>query len=129
MIVLLHGLGVQQNFSLLNYFSGEYYVYTQQRTGVDSINLGFCYMSTEQNVDVKLGESIKVYNIEPVAAIKTLNARIVKTETLSNGTNIFYAYTNLIKECVNVDGHKVNLQVAHNDKYTIIGWPLIIGSC
>ena len=119
----------QNNFTLLNYFTGEYTSYTEEAVGEESIDLGFCYMqnkTSEKNILV--GESVKIKNFEPVAALKKLNARVIKTEYIENGTVVIYAYSNLINKNIKVDNQNVNLQIAHNDNYTIIGWPQILGS-
>ena len=53
---------------------------------------------------------------------------IVKTECLSSGLVIIYAYTNLINDYVEVDNKKVNIQIANIEDCSVIGWPLILGS-
>ena len=84
---------------------------------------------TESAVSIKdvVGESIKVYNFEPISALEELNARLIKTEQVE-GTTIFYAYSNLVDRSVNVFGTKCNIQIAYYDDYSIIGWPMILGS-
>lgn len=121
-------LNVSQ-FSLLDYFDGDYNVYTSTKVK-DSTNLGFCYMSKSVNVDKDsvVGESVKVFNYEPISALKTLNAELITTEVLDDGTVVMYAYTELISDSVKVGNREVNLQLAHNNDYCVIGWPLIMGS-
>ena len=126
-MILISGVSLKSNFSLLNYFSGEYTVYTSTK-GKESVNLGFCYMSTNVLTENVIGESVKIENFEPISGLKTLKAKIVKTEYLENGTTVIYAYTNLINDSVKIENKKVNIQVAHKDEYSIIGWPLILGS-
>ena len=126
-IILINANDVKP-FSLLDYFEGEYYAYTESRLSSDSINLGMCYM-TESAVSIKdvVGESIKVYNFEPISALDELNARLIKTEQVE-GATIFYAYSHLVDRSVNVFGTKCNIQIAYYDDYSIIGWPMILGS-
>ena len=50
----------ETNFSLLNYFSGEYIAYTSQGGNEDSINLGFCYVNSEPVDDHIIGESMTI---------------------------------------------------------------------
>ncbi len=87
---------------------------------------------TNSDKDVRrvkvVGESIKIENFEPIAGLKTLKAKVVATENLDNGATVIYAYTNLIKDSVKIANNDVNLQIAHYDEYTVIGWPLILGS-
>lgn len=114
-------------FTLLDYFEGEYTAYTSTKSD-NSVDLGFCYMNFKANVKNVVGESIKIENFEPASAIKTLKAKIVKTEYLDDGTTVIYAITNIINNKVIIDNKYVNLQIAHKDAYSIIGWPLILGS-
>ena len=128
-IFLILVVGKQENttFTLLDYFSGEYTVYTS--SAVDSgVDLGFCYMNSKPVSENIVGESLAVNNFEIANAIKVLNARVVKTEYLDDGTTVIYAYTNLIRESVKVGNENVNLQIATRNDRTIIGWPLILGS-
>lgn len=127
-LVVLSSFEPNANFSLLNYFSGDYTVYTSKRTGKDSIDLGFCYMSTKPVSDYVVGESIVIENLEVASALDKLNAIVVKTEYLEDGTVLIYAHTSLIEDVVKMSGKRVNLQIATNDQHSIIGWPLILGS-
>lgn len=127
-IVLIVGKQGGQTFTLLDYFAGDYTAYTSTSSGEDCVNLGFCYMNSKPVSKGVIGESVVVKNLEVGSAIKVLNARVVKTECLEDGTNVIYAYTGLIEEKVNVDGKTVNLQIATKDEKTVIGWPLILGS-
>lgn len=128
-LILISANSRQNNFTLLNYFIGEYTSYTEKAIGEESINLGFCYMQNKASENnILVGESVKIKNFEPVAALKKLNARVIKTEYIENGTVVIYAYSNLINKNIKVNNQNVNLQIAHNDYYTIIGWPQILGS-
>ena len=71
---------------------------------------------------------MKITNFEIGNALKVLNAHVVKTECLENGSTVIYAYSNLIQEKVEVENKFVNLQIVENEEYCIIGWPLILGS-
>ena len=128
-LVLICTKEVKNDFTLLDYFSGEYTTYSQTAQGENCVNLGFCYMQNEiiekENL---IGESLKISNFEPIDALKQLNAKVVKTEYLDNGTIVIYAYSSLIKDKVEVDNKNVNLQIAQYENYSIIGWPLILGS-
>ena len=123
-LILICNIQPKADFSLLDYFDGEYTVYSNSGEGV---NLGFCYMSSKP-VDNKMGESLKIENCLPSAALTKLNAKVVKTEYLQTGASVIYAYTNKIANSVEVNNNKVNLQLACYDDYFIIGWPLIMGS-
>ena len=127
-LVLLSGLKVENKFSLLNYYSGEYIVYTASKTTEDGVNLGFCHMESKPTYEGVMGESMVMYNIEVGAIIKDINARVVKTEYLEDGTTIIYAFTNLINDNVKIDGKVVNFQIAIKDERVVVGWPLILGS-
>ena len=127
-LILISGIKTESEFSLLNYFSGEYIVYTSKAGSENSINLGFCYVNSKPVKDYIIGESITVKNLEVSSAIKTLNSRVIKTEYLEDNMIIIYAYSNLIKDSVDLFGRKVNLQIAIKGDETTIGWPLILGS-
>ena len=113
------------NFTLKDYFTGEYHCYTTQ--DVNGLNLGFC-VSTPNKTNCRIGESIKIENLEIESALKALKAKVVNTEYLENGTTVIYAYSSLIKESVTLNNNKVNVQLATSKNTSIIGWPLIIGS-
>lgn len=125
--ILLATQNIKKDFTLLDYFSGEYIAYTQTANEF-ATNLGFCYMQTNK-VDAKslIGESLKIENFEPVSALKTLKANVIKTEYIE-GRIVIYAYSPFINKDVKIDNLKVNLQIAQTDEYTILGWPLILGS-
>ncbi|MGN0788190.1 MAG: hypothetical protein ACI4L6_03950 [Candidatus Onthoplasma sp.] len=128
MIIFLLSSHNTNNFSLLDYFDGEYYSFSSCQTE-NSVDLGFAYMSNVEIERDKLsGESVKLKNFEPSEAIKKLKARVVYTEYLESGTTVIYAYTNLISKKVKVKDENVNVQIAINDEFCIVGWPLIMGS-
>lgn len=128
-LVLICSKNVEKDFTLLDYFSGEYTSYTEEQNSETDLNLGFCFMQETDVVDARLvGESLKIYNFEPIDALKKLNATLVKTECLDDGLVVLYAYTNKIKDCVELDNKKVNIQIANCEEYSIVGWPLILGS-
>jgi len=126
-LIMLSGVETKSDFSLLDYFSGEYTAYTSKGLD-DSVDLGFCYMNVHPVDSEVVGESMVILNFEIGSALDKLNANVVKTEYLLDGTTIIYAHTNLIKEKVEIEGKKVNLQIATKEDRSVIGWPLIIGS-
>lgn len=115
------------NFSLLDYFDGEYSAYTNS-CEYGGTNLGICYMTQSKKVKNKMGESLVIKNFEAGDAIKTLQAKVVKTEYLPTGATVIYAYSNLIPKSIKQSNKDVNLQIACYDDYVVIGWPVIIGS-
>ncbi len=127
-LIILNCSKNEKQFSLLSYFSGEYIAYTSVNGGEDCVDLGFCYVNTKPVKDCVIGESITIEDCEVSSALLKLNARVVKTEYLENGTTVIYAFSNLINEKVDVFGKNVNIQMAIKDNRTIIGWPLILGS-
>ena len=56
------------------------------------------------------------------------NYALKKVEQLETGATIIYAYTDKIKKNVTIENQKVNIQIAIYPNYSIIGWPLILGS-
>ena len=128
LICLLYVFNVNKQFTLLDYFKGEYLAYTSNMVDEDSFDLGFCYMNSKTIKDGIVGESVKVKNLEVASAIKTLNAKVVSTEQLEDGTVVIYAHTRLISNKVLLNNKNVNLQIAIKDDLCVIGWPLILGS-
>lgn len=128
MIIFLLSSHNTNNFSLLDYFDGEYYSFSSCQIE-NSVDLGFAYMSNVEIERDKLsGESVKLKNSEPSEAIKKLKAKVIHTEYLESGTIVIYAYTNLISKKVKVKDENVNLQIAIDEEFCIVGWPLIMGS-
>ena len=128
-LILIGNVGVKNNFTLLDYFDGEYYAYSNSPISNNYIFLGSCYMNIgEVNSNDIVGESMIIENFEPIAAIEELNGKIIFTEFLDTGASVIYAYTDQIGRYVNVNGEKVNIQIAQYNDYSVIGWPLILGS-
>lgn len=125
--VLVACYETDSDFSLQNYFSGVYYCYTENEPNCSNTDLGFCYMSELPSKNC-VGESMTIENFEPVSALSTLNAQIVKTECLENGAIVIYAYSELVPNSVKVENNLVNIQIACYDDHCVIGWPLIYGS-
>ena len=92
-LILLGNVNFKNQFSLLDYFSGEYTVYTSTPNGEDGLNLGFCYMNSKPTTKNVVGESLKIEDLEVHAVLKDLSANVIKTECLEDSTIIIYAYT------------------------------------
>ncbi len=116
------------DFTLLDYFDGEYFAYSNVPLSKDYVSLGSCYMNLGE-VDGKIiGESMIIQNCELASVIEELDAEIIMVEVLTDGTNVLYCHTDLIARHIKLDNKDVNLQIAQNYEYTVIGWPLILGS-
>ena len=127
--VLVSNINTRKEFSLKDYVSGDYAVYTNKKVNDSSIFLGTCFMS--KNADTSndiIGESIKTSNIELVTLLKELDAEIISTEYLECGAVVISAFSQKINDRVKVGGQNINLQIAAYTDYSIIGWPLILGS-
>ena len=127
-MIIVGNVKCDDQFSLLDYFSGEYTVYTSTQNGENGLNLGFCYMNSKPTTKDVIGESIRVKNLEVDSVLKELRARVVKTECLEDSTVVIYLFTALINDSVSVFGKNVNLQIAIKEDYSVVGWPLILGS-
>lgn len=130
MFLILINSKQPNNFSLLDYFTGEYQAYTMQPELENNVFLGNCYINYGKinNNNLLIGESMTINNFEPSSALQKLKAIVVKTEYLENGATVIYAYSPLINKNVKLNNRKVNLQIAHYEQYSVIGWPLILGS-
>ena len=127
-MVIFYANKTSKPFKLTDYFSGKYTSYSDTAVSENSINLGFYYINNNEKAPFTIGESITTTNIELSSAIKTLKAKVIKTEYLENGTTVIYAFSPLIYKSVTINNQKVNLQIATNNNKTTIGWPLILGS-
>lgn len=85
-------------------------------------------MTQSKDIKNKLGESISIKNFEPASAIKSLQAKVIKTEYLTTGATVIYAYSSLVPKSVEIENQKTNLQIACYEDYVVIGWPMILGS-
>lgn len=104
-IILLNSYSKQTEFSLSNYFD------------IGTIT------------SFKNGESIYFTNFEVNDALKKLNAEIKFTEYIKNkDLTILYCKSPIIPKSVDVKNFNINLQIAITDDYTVIGWPMILGS-
>ncbi len=126
-VIVLSGGRSTNNFSFNDYFSGDYFCYTENKIADESIDLGPFYETAEVHTADPLGESMIIENFEPISALETLDADLVSTEVVGSAV-VMYAYSPLIKEYKIVAGNKVNLQIATYETYSVIGWPLILGS-
>lgn len=131
MMLFINGIN-RTDFSLLDYFDGEYTIYTEEPINENSVDVGFCYINNMKEKTVKpnliVGESIIVKNLEVGSALRVMNAEVVKTEVLKNNSVVIYAYTKLINSQVEVENKSVNLQLVCREGDVVIGWPLILGS-
>lgn len=126
-VFLLSGKQSSLQFSLLDYFDGEYYAYVES-SDYGGTNLGNCYMTTCAGTQNKIGESMVVYDFEPANAIKLLQAKVIKTEYLSTNATVIYCYSDQISKHIKIDNQKSNLQIACYEDHVVIGWPVILGS-
>lgn len=123
-IIVFNSLDVKSNFSLRDYFSfGKLSVYTKT---FNNGNLLPNISKNSQNGKL-VGESLECDNIEVGNILESLNGNIIFVENVENLT-ILYCYTYKIPKKVKVKNHYINLQIATCENYTIIGWPLILGS-
>lgn len=131
MFILTATYDTRTNFTLKNYFNGDLTCYTQESDSASALNLGFCYANngTQLNKCSNIvGESMVLHNMEVGNIIKSLKAKIVKTEYLEDGTVVIYCFTNLLNNKVKVDNRNINIQIAQKEDCTVVGWPLILGS-
>lgn len=125
MILLLNSYSNQTDFSFSTYFnSGTITKYTEDN----------CNASILPNISINsngkiIGESIYFEQLEVGNALSTLKAKVLFTEYISNrDLTVIYCSSPLIEKSVMVKDYSVNLQIATTDNYTVIGWPMILGS-
>ena len=111
--------------SNLSKYGNCYETYTVKSTSTskivssDKLKLGNSFLKT--------GESLLVLGVSPKDILEELNAKIIFTENVCGGQNI-YAYSNKLKNRIMLNGGVVNLQIFVSSEKTVIGTPMIFGS-
>lgn len=107
-----------------------FFSYSQSRTvytGTSSTSV-FEEYSQYAVVNKAKGEScvlpISEFNLDEI--IKYFCAEKVITERI-NGTVSYYFISPKLKTCENIKGKKVNLHIAINNEYAVLGTPIIYG--
>ena len=87
------------------------------------------YIKTNTNLALVYGQTIStdINNIDINAFLCDINANIKEEQTLCD-RHIVYAYSNVLKDFVYVNGARVNLQISVDEDRVYIGYPLIMGS-
>lgn len=123
-ILLLNSYSNQNEFSFSSYFkTGTITRYTDENTE----------LSILPNVTINgnsnlVGESIFFESLDLNNALHTLLANIKFVEYITeNDLTILYCSSPLIPKSIQVKNENINLQIATCEKYTVIGWPLILG--
>lgn len=124
-ILLLNSYSNQSNFSLSTYFkTGSITRYTHENTK-NSILPNI----TINGNNKLIGESIYFNNLNIDNALHTLLAKVEFTEYLiEKDLTIIYCSSPLVPRSVEIKNEIINLQIATCPEYTIIGWPMILGS-
>ena len=86
--------------------------------------------NVRNSIDNILGESIQINN--PTKLVKDYIHNSIKQNYLFNEfvgeTEIIYCYDQTLLRYIMVSEQKVNLQIAFNKDFIVIGYPLILGS-
>ena len=125
-LIIINAFYWRKNFSFRDYFSsGNLTQYTANLKPYTP-KLFRKFLSNKKDV---VGESIYFENLEVGEALKTLQAEVKYTEYLEDmNLTVLYCYTDKIKDSVYTNNYKINLQIASCENYTVIGWPMILGS-
>ena len=129
---------------------GEYCIYSTQEVVSEFITkrietgIGYIYYcSSDAAEKVRAlfnkidGESIKLYienhgrqwqsQLDDI--LQKLDYHYHKiSETYDGIIRIYYAYSNRVKDFINIGKDKINLQIAQRGDVIVIGWPVILGS-
>ena len=104
--------------------------YTQNGNG-GIICLGYNELDLLDTFDINTlyGESVKFYGNDNdfEKLIKKYNLSIVLQEKFDN-FNIVYGYNKILGDAVEINGKKVNVQIAKRGNEINVGFPLIMGS-
>ncbi|MDD7351190.1 MAG: YwmB family TATA-box binding protein [Clostridia bacterium] len=106
----------------------EVYIANQNKMTICGINPEQLGKTLQQEGEV-LGFAVR-YDLGKVSEnqlLSSLKAQVVKVERVGDIT-LYYAYSHRMSNGVNVDGKKVNVQIAVTDSAITLGSPLIMGS-
>lgn len=66
-------------------------------------------------------------SLSPKEIVEKLDATIVSKQTLKNeNLEIYYCFVENVSSFVVENGKKINLQIANNGEFSIVGFPLIL---
>ena len=66
-------------------------------------------------------------SLTPKEIIKKLGAKVISKQRLENeNLEIFYCFVENVSNFVVENGKKINLQIANNGEFSIVGFPLIL---
>ena len=125
-ILVITGIEKKGEFSFASYFDyGELTVFRQSGGEAEILP----NITTYKNDKAILGESMFFKNVEVNSLLKTLSANILWTEQIvEENLTILYCYSPNIPKTVRLNNNNINLQIATTDDYTVLGWPMILGS-
>ena len=127
LIILFNSFSGENKFSLRDYFSSG--TLTEYSANINPVSTNIKKKLFKQSKKDLIGESICFENCEVGDVIKTLDAEVKFTEFVeSKGLTVIYCFTKKIKDSVITKNKKVNLQIASCENYTVVGWPMILGS-
>lgn len=82
-------------------------------------------MNKNKRTTNMMGEKMICKNLEIGAVLKTLKAKVVKTEVIQNFL-VIYAYTPIINSSVKNGNKLTNLQIVEKEDCCVIGWPVVL---
>lgn len=110
-ILLLNAYSQQSEFTFTNYFE-----------------IGSITQYKQQNKTL-IGESAFFNNVEIDNILSKLNAKIQFIEYIKESDiTILFCTSPLIYKSIKVKNKIINLQIAIAEEYTVVGWPMILGS-
>ena len=109
---------------------GDYYIFYSGNESSEAQMVtaqGFEALEVKASLQDIRGESAYFLNADCSKEIlKSYEASIVFSETVSGIKNI-YAYTKKIKNCIMLNGKKINIHIAVSADKTVAGSPIIFG--
>lgn len=125
LLIVVNSPNVKSEFSLKTYFKDiEITTYTKENLGEGNL---LPTVSASKSGKV-IGETLFSKNLELGSALKTLRAKVLKTEFLPDeNLTVILAHSDLINSEVKLNDMSINLQIAVSQDYIVIGWPMILG--
>ena len=101
-------------------------VFSKEKQYVKTLNVNENDIIYFQNENSSDAINFKT-TLSPNEIIKKLGAVVIEKQNLKNeNLKIYYCYVENVSSFVVENGKKINLQIAYNGEFSIVGFPLIL---
>lgn len=101
-------------------------LYSAEKQKIEALGVSQSDVIIFENQNTYDGANFKT-TLSPGEIIKKLEAKIHSKQILKNeNLEIYYCFVENVNKFVVENGKKINLQIAYNGSYCIVGFPLIL---